>query len=290
MALVPFPGQAAPRPEPDDELGHYDSGGAKLPAEPPEEDDDLEGRMTFLEHLDELRKRITHAVLGLLAGFILAFAIVEHVFRLVFERLTADIPDHSLIFTEPGEAFFLWIKIAALTGVLISSPYLMWQVWLFIAPGLYAKEKKLAIPFVVCSSALFISGAAFSHYVVFPFAWKFFASFSNDFLQFMPRVAPVFSLYVKLLLGMGLVFQMPVLMFVLARLGIVNAKFLLRNIKYAVLAIFVAAALITPDGSPVNQVLVAAPMFGLYLIGVAVVWLFGRPEKKDKAADGETTA
>jgi len=204
------------------------------------------------------------------------------VFEFVFARLAADIPGHHLIYTDPGEAFFLWIKIAALTGVLISSPFLMWQVWLFIAPGLYANEKKLAIPFVICSSALFIAGAAFSHYVVFPFAWKFFASFSSSFLDFMPRVEPVFSLYVKLLLGMGLVFQMPVLMFVLARMGVVDARFLIKNIKYAVLGIFIAAALITPDGSPVNQVLVAAPMFGLYLIGILVVWLFAK-----KREDGE---
>jgi len=139
----------------------------------------------------------------------------------------------------------------------------------------------------VCSSALFITGAGFSHYVVFPFAWKFFASFSNDYLIFTPRVQPVFSLYVKLLLGMGLVFQMPVLMFVLARLGIVNARFLVRNIKYAVLAILVVAAVITPDGSPVTQVLVAGPLFGLYLVGIGVVWLFGRSDKKE---DGETRA
>jgi len=288
MALVPFPGQAPSRPDPDEEIGPSGptSSGNRLPEEPDDEEG-LDGRMTFLEHLDELRKRITHAVLGLLIGFVLAFAIVDRVSRMVFARLAADIPNQTLIFTEPGEAFFLWIKIAALTGVLISSPFLMWQVWLFIAPGLYANEKKLAIPFVVCSSALFITGAGFSHYVVFPFAWKFFASFSNDYLIFTPRVQPVFSLYVKLLLGMGLVFQMPVLMFVLARLGIVNARFLVRNIKYAVLAILVVAAVITPDGSPVTQVLVAGPLFGLYLVGIGVVWLFGRSDKKE---DGETRA
>jgi sec-independent protein translocase protein TatC len=292
MALVPFPGQAASRRDPDDELETRGSGpGGRLPG--PEDDDDLEGRMTFLEHLDELRVRLTHSVIGLFIGFVLAFIIVDHVQAMVFARLAADIPDHQLIFTEPGEAFFLWIKIAALTGILISSPFLMWQVWLFIAPGLYANEKKLAIPFVVFSSSLFIAGAAFSHYVVFPFAWKFFASFGNDWLKFTPRVQPVFSLYVKLLLGMGLVFQMPVLMFVLGRLGIVSARFLIKNVKYAILAIFVAAAIITPDGSPVNQVLVALPMFGLYVIGIVVVWLFGRPRKKEEEdldGDGETKA
>lgn len=293
MALVPFPGQAASRQDPDEDIGQFGpaSGIAKPPSprDPDDDEGDLDGRMTFLEHLDELRKRITQAVIGLFIGFVIAFIFVDEVNRLVFARLAADVPNHSLIFTDPGEAFFLWLKVAALTGVLISSPWLMWQVWLFIAPGLYANEKKLAIPFVVCSSGLFIGGAAFSHYVVFPFAWKFFASFSNDYLQFLPRVEPVFSLYVKLLLGMGLVFQMPVLMFVLARLGVVDARFLLKNIKYAVLAILVAAAIITPDGSPVTQILVAGPLFGLYLIGIGVVWLFGRSAKKDED-DSESRA
>src|SRR5690606_18538853 len=148
------------------------------------------------------------------------------------ERLVADVPNHMFIYTEPGEAFFLMIKIAALSGLLIASPYVMWEVWLFIAPGLYAREKKLAVPFVVSSSSLFVSGAAFSHYVLFPAAWRFFAGFSNEFMEFTPRIDPVFGLYVKLLLAMGLVFQMPVIMFVLARLGIVTASFLLKNIKY----------------------------------------------------------
>ncbi len=280
MALVPFPSQSsspAKQDDPEDDR--------KLSSTSPFESEDLEepgeGRMTFLEHLDELRRRITHAVAALLVGFVIAFAFIDRVFAFVYQRLTNDVPGGKLIFTEPSEAFFLWIKIAALTGVLIASPYIMWQVWLFIAPGLYAKEKRLAIPFVISSSALFITGAAFSHYFVFPAAWTFFASFSNDFLEFLPRIEPVFSLYVKLMLGLGLVFQMPVLIFVLARLGIVTARFLLKNFKYAVLLIFITAAVITPDGNPVSQVLVGAPMVVLYLLGVVVAWLFGKKEPRD---------
>ena len=276
MALVPFPNQS-----PDDESDNLPApGGGLSPFGEPEEP--AEGRMTFLEHLDELRKRITHAVVALLVGFLVAFAFIEQVFGFVYFHLAKDIPDGNLIYTEPAEAFFLYIKIAALTGVLISSPYIMWQVWLFIAPGLYQKEKRLAIPFVIASSSLFIGGAAFAHYFVFPAAWKFFAGFSNDFLQFMPRVEPVFSLYVKLVLSLGLVFQLPVLMFVLARLGIVTASFLMRNFKYAVLIIFVAAAVITPDGNPVVQVMVGAPMVGLYLLGTLVAWIFGKSKKPDQ--------
>jgi len=241
--------------------------------------------MTFLEHLDELRKRITHAVSALLVGFILAFIFIDEVEQMIYARLTTDIPGGQLIYTEPGEAFFLMLKMAALTGVLIASPYIMWQVWLFIAPGLYAKEKKLAIPFVVSSSALFIGGAAFSHYVVFPAAWAFFASFSNDFIQFTPRIDPVFGMYVKLTLALGLTFQLPVLIFVLARLGIVTAGWLMKNFRYAVLLIVITAAVVTPDGNPINQVLVAGPMVVLYLIGTGAAWLFGKSKKSDLDAD-----
>jgi sec-independent protein translocase protein TatC len=275
VALVPFPAQNR-----DEEQN--------LPAKPagfsPFDDDEEpsgEGRMTFLEHLDELRKRITHAVAGLLVGFIIAFAFIGRVQDFIYARLTTDIPGGKLIFTEPGEGFMLMIKMAVLTGILISSPYIMLQVWLFIAPGLYAREKRLAIPFVVSSSALFISGAAFSHYLVFPAAWTFFASFSNEYIAFTPRIDPVFGMYVKLMLGIGLTFQLPVLMFVLARLGIVTAGFLLRNFKYAVLLIFVFAAVITPDGNPVTQVMVGGPMVVLYLFGIAAAWVFGKSEKTD---------
>jgi sec-independent protein translocase protein TatC len=276
VALVPFPSQNRN----DDEQN--------LPATPggftPFGDDEEpagEGRMTFLEHLDELRKRITHAVGALFVGFIVAFAFINRVFDFVYQRLTATVPGGKLIYTEPPEVFMLWIKIAALTGVLIASPYIMLQVWLFIAPGLYAKEKKLAIPFVLSSSSLFIAGAAFSHYFVFPAAWNFFAGFSNDYVEFMPRVGPVFGMYVKLMLGIGLTFQLPVLIFVLARLGIVTAGFLLRNFKYAVLFIFIFAAVITPDANPVTQIMVAGPMVVLYLFGMGAAWLFGKSKKPD---------
>ena len=276
MALVPFPSQNRQ----DDEQN--------LPAKPggfsPFGDDEEpagEGRMTFLEHLDELRKRITHAVGGLLVCFIIAFAFIGRVRDFIYARLTTDIPGGKLIFTEPSEAFMLLIKMAALTGVLIASPYIMLQVWFFIAPGLYAKEKKLAIPFVLSSSALFIAGAAFSHYLVFPAAWKFFASFSNEYISFTPRIDPVFGMYVKLMLGIGLTFQLPVLIFVLARLGIVTAGFLIRNFKYAVLLIFIFAAVVTPDASPVTQVMVGGPMVVLYVVGIAAAWLFGKSKKAD---------
>jgi sec-independent protein translocase protein TatC len=271
MALVPFPSQNRNDENlPEKGFSPFD-----------DEEQPGEGRMTFLEHLDELRKRITHAVVGLLVGFVISFAFINDIFNFIYARLALVVPGKKLIYTEAPEMFMLYIKMAALIGVLIASPYIMLQVWLFIAPGLYAKEKKLAIPFVLSSSLLFVSGAAFSHYFVFPAAWNFFASFSGGVVEFMPRVDPIFGMYVKLMLGIGLTFQLPVLMFVLARLGIVTAGFLLRNFKYAVLLIFIFAAVITPDGNPVTQVMVGGPMVVLYLLGIAAAWLFGKSKKAD---------
>jgi sec-independent protein translocase protein TatC len=274
VALVPFPSQ---------NRNDEENLPAKADGFSPFDDEEApgEGRMTFLEHLDELRKRITHAVVGLLVGFIIAFAFINDIFNFVYARLALTAPGGKLVYTEAPEMFMLWIKIAALTGVLIASPYIMLQVWLFIAPGLYAKEKKLAIPFVLSSSALFVGGAAFSHYYVFPAAWNFFAGFSNETVEFLPRVGPVFGMYVKLMLGIGLTFQLPILMFVLARLGIVSAAFLARNFKYAVLLIFIFAAVITPDGNPVTQLMVGGPMVVLYLFGIAAAWIFGKSKKSD---------
>jgi len=297
MALVPFPGPSAPEPE--DDVTPWTANSPAPVSSPapvaispfvggnPEDDEPPEGRMTFLEHLDELRKRITHAVAALLVGFLIAFAFIERIWTFVFARLTAQIPGGKLIFTEPGEAFFLYLKMAAIAGLLIASPYVMYQLWLFIAPGLYANEKKLAIPFVFFATTLFVSGAAFSHYILFPLAWQFFASFSNDFLEFTPRVEPVWSLYVKLLLAMGLIFQLPMLMFVLARFGMVTAGFLLRNFKYATLIIFIIAAVVTPDASIIPQLVMGGSMIVLYIISIGVVWMFG---KKPLGEDDGATA
>ena len=239
--------------------------------------------MSFLDHLDELRKRLTHAIVALLVGFLAAFAVADKAQEFVMAPLQATLPPGgTFIYTEPGEAFFLYMKVAAILGLILASPYVMWQVWLFIAPGLYAKEKRLAVPFVFFSSALFAAGAAFSHYIVFPMAFSFFAGFSTAQIKFMPRIEPVFGLYAWMLLAMGAVFQMPMIVMVLARMGLVTAKFLITHIKYAILIIFVIAAVATPSADPVSQTVMAAPMIVLYAISIGVAWLFG---KKKRQAD-----
>jgi sec-independent protein translocase protein TatC len=171
--------------------------------------------------------------------------------------------------------------MAALAGLLLAMPILVSQIWLFIAPGLYPREKKWAIPFVVFTSIFFLGGALFSHFVVFRLAWSFFAGFSTDYMDFMPKIAPVFSLYVKMMLAMGIVFQLPTLVFFLAKLGLVTPKFLIKNTKYAILIIFIIAAVLTPSADPVTQTAMAAPMMVLYGISIGIAWVFQKGQPDD---------
>ncbi len=240
--------------------------------------------MSFLEHLDELRKRIIRAVIAVFVGFLIACFFIQQLFDFIMKPLQLLLPPGgSLIFTDPTEAFVLYIKIAAIAGLLIASPAVMTQVWMFIAPGLYTHEKKMAIPFVLMSSVFFIAGAAFSHYIVFPMTWRFFVSFTTDYLTFMPRIEPAFSLYMKMLLAFGLVFQMPTVVLFLARMGVVTAGFLWRNIKYAVLIIFIVAAVVTPSADMITQTAMAGPMILLYLLSIFLAWAFGKKKSATEA-------
>jgi sec-independent protein translocase protein TatC len=230
--------------------------------------------MSFLEHLDELRKRIVQCLLGVVAGVGLGFAFINPIVNFILTPTNRVLPQGSrMIYTQPGEAFGLYVQIGLIVGIVLASPWIMYQVWLFIAPGLYANEKKFAVPFVLMSTTGFVGGAAFNHYIIFPFMMTFFASFNTADLIFMPRLEDVFDLYSKMLIGMGLVFQMPTVVFFLAKMRMVTARFLLRNTKYAVLAIFVIAAVITPSGDMVTQTIFAAPMLGLYAISILIAWI-----------------
>jgi sec-independent protein translocase protein TatC len=239
------------------------------------EEDDEAGKMGFLDHLDELRKRLVISVLALVVGFLVMFAFIERVFAFIMRPLQEALPaGGTLIYTEPAEAFLLYIKIAALAGLILASPVILSQVWLFVAPGLYANEKRYAIPFVVFATLFFLSGALFSHYVVFPLAWRFFAGFSTDYMAFTPKIGPVFSLYTRLLLAFGIIFQLPTIVFFLARMGVVTAGLMWRNTKYAVLGIFIVAAVLTPTPDVVTQSLMAGPMMLLYGISIGIAWVF----------------
>jgi sec-independent protein translocase protein TatC len=286
MALVPFPGSAAPHdldPDPDfraagNRILRRDRG-----ADGDRDDDEADGeaKMSFLEHLDELRKRIIYIAISIFVGFVIAFIFIQQLFDFVMKPLQAGLPSgQHLIYTEPTEAFVLYLTIAGIAGAVIALPLVMTQVWLFIAPGLYSHEKKMAIPFVVLSSICFIAGAAFSHYVVFPLTWKFFVSFTSDYLTFMPRIEPAFALYIKMILAFGLVFQMPTIVLFLARMGVVTAGFLWRHTKYALLIIVIVSAIVTPDGGGVSLVAMSIPLFFLYLFSIMLAWIFGKKKKE----------
>jgi sec-independent protein translocase protein TatC len=271
VALVPFPTNKQTA-DPGDELDRDRDGVQDDLAE-----DDAGGKMSFLEHLDELRRRILYAVIAVFLGFVVSFFFIDEIFDFIMRPLQQLLPPGgTLVYTDPTEAFLLYIKIALIGGLILASPAVMAQVWLFVAPGLYSHEKKWAIPFVVMSSFFFVAGAAFSHYVVFPLTWRFFVSFTNDILTFMPRIEPAFSIYLRLLLAFGLVFQMPTLVLFLARMGVISARFLIRNFKYAVLIMVVLSAVITPDGGGVSLVAMTGPMILLYGLSIGLAWMFGK--------------
>jgi sec-independent protein translocase protein TatC len=250
------------------------------------DDDEAGGKMSFLEHLDELRKRIIRALLSLCLGVGIAAFFIEDIYQFVMLPLRQMLrPGETMIYTYPTEAFMLYIRIAIIAGLFIAAPLIFWQVWLFVAPALYAKERRYAIPFVLLSSIGVLSGAAFSHYVAFPLMWRFFASFSNDLVSFMPRIEDSFSLYMRMLLGMAAIFQMPALVFFLARMGVVSARWMIRRFKYAVLVIFVIAAIITPSSDYASQMIVAFPMIGLYILSIAIAWMFGSRKTRQELAD-----
>jgi len=267
MALVPFPGTQA---------------GAYIP--PPEEDDDDSGaKMSFLEHLDELRKRIVNACIGIAVGVLISFFFIDRIFNFLLGPTRKVLPPGvKMIYTEPGEAFGMYITIALIAGAVIASPYVMYQVWKFIAPGLYSNEKRLAIPFVLLTTAGFVLGAGFNHLVAFPFMMAFFASFNGTDLAFMPRLEDTFGLYTKMLLGMGVIFQMPTVVFFLAKMKLVTARFLWSYGKYAVLVAYIIAAIITPTGDPMNQTIFAAPMIVLYFLSIGIAWVVNPGRKAVK--------
>jgi sec-independent protein translocase protein TatC len=247
----------------------------------PEEREDDRSRMGFLEHLDELRRRLLYSIYALLIACGLTFYYWDDVFKYLITYFKAN--GGTLIYTQPTDAFMFSLQVGVLISFLLASPFMFSQLWLFIAPGLYSREKKVVIPFVLCSTLLFGCGAAFAHIVAYPSMWKFFASYADYGLQFFPTLDVTFAFYVKMVLGLGLVFQIPMLVFFLARFGIVTAGFLWKKFRYAILIIFVLAAVITPSPDPVNQCIFAAPMIGLYLLSIGVAWMFAK--KKPKEAD-----
>ena len=250
-------------------------------------DDDVEqavddasdrGRMTFLEHLDELRRRIIYS----LYAFLAAFAVTLYYWKELWIFLTTYFGrmGGQLVMTKPMAGFMFSMKLSALAAILVASPFVFTQLWLFVAPGLYAKEKRVVIPFVLFSSLLFFSGAVFAHLAGFPAMWGFFASYDAlGGVKFFPTLDDTFAFYVKAILGLGLAFQLPMLVYFLARFGMVTWKFLVKQFRYAVLIIVIVAAVVTPSGDPITLMVFSVPMLVLYVISIGVAWMFGKPKK-----------
>ncbi|MBK5254896.1 MAG: twin-arginine translocase subunit TatC [Vicinamibacteria bacterium] len=235
--------------------------------------------MSFLDHLEELRSRLLKSVIALAAGFGLAWNFHEEIFHFMVSPLRAFDPNLKLIATTPTETIMLYMKMAFFVGIFIAAPFLLYQIWAFIAPGLYAHEKGYALPFVFFGTAFFIAGAAFGHYFLFPVTLSFLGGFGGADIQFLPRITEYYDFYSWFILALGIVFQVPVVIFVLARIGLITAGFLLRQFKWAILLSFIVAAVVTPTPDMVTQTLLALPMIGLYLLGVLVAAIFGKKRK-----------
>jgi sec-independent protein translocase protein TatC len=235
--------------------------------------------MSFLEHLEELRGRLIRSLVALVIGTLFCWGFRTQIFRFLTQPLRQSLPGVQFIAIGPAEAFLLYMKMAVFVGIFVAMPYVLYQVWAFVSPGLHAHERRYVLPFIFFGSLFFIGGGLFGHYLLFPMTFGFLATFGGEEIKLMPRVAEYFSFYSWFLLGIGLIFQTPVVIFVLSRIGLVTPRFLLRHFKYAVLIAFIVAAVITPTPDAVTQSALALPMLGLYLLGVLVAWLFGRPRR-----------
>jgi sec-independent protein translocase protein TatC len=246
-----------------------------------EEEDELSGgSMTLMEHLEELRQRLTRAAIAVGVGFLAAYGFKEQLYSYLTIPLKAAMPPGAkLIYTAPAEAFFTYLKVAFLAGVVGASPVIFYQLWKFVSPGLYAHERRNIWPFVIFSSTLFISGAIFCYTIVFPYAFQFFMSFATDDITPMLKLNEYLSFTSMLLFAFGVVFEMPLILIFLGRLGVVTAQGLRKQRKYAILIMFVAAAIFTPP-DVVSQILMAVPLMILYEISVFMVAL----SQKKKAA------
>jgi len=244
------------------------------------QDDGLRS-MSFLDHLDELRRRLTYSLIAVCVAFLVCWGLAPDVFEILQQPLLKFLqPGEKLAYTRLTAPFFLYMKVAFFSAIFISAPIVLTQVWLFISPGLYPKERRYALPFIFFASGFFVGGGYFGFKVVFPMACSFFVEMGRNFQQVI-TVDDYFSFASKLILAMGLVFETPILIFFLSRLGIVTPQFLMKNFKYAIVAIFIIAAVITPTPDMVTQSALAIPMILLYLLGVLVSYVFGVPRPEE---------
>ena len=246
--------------------------------------------MTFLEHLEDLRKRLWYSFVAIFVAVIPAWIFSKDVYEILAKPVTQFLPEGTkMAYTSLTAPFMLYMKVAFLTALFVTSPFIFLQLWYFVAPGLYQKEKKYVVPFVTLTTIFFLSGAAFGYFVMFPWTCRFFLNMGKDFNPVL-TVDAYFSLTIKILLGVALVFELPTLVFFLSKIGLITSRWMIRNFKYAVLAIFVIAAVITPSPDMITQSILAIPMLALYGLGILIAFFFGkeRQTRREKKAEEET--
>ena len=240
--------------------------------------------MSLLEHLEELRKRIIHSGLYLVAAFFIAYYFRQTLFsfmeRPIVSALNAHHLDPHLVYLNPVDPFNFFIKISLVGGAILASPFILFQVWLFIAPGLYRHEKRYILPFMTATVGLFLTGAFFGYHYVYPGALNFLIGYGDQFRP-MVTVGEYTELFMTVILGLGITFELPILVFFLALFGIVNAGFLWKNIRYAILVIFIIAAIITPTPDVLTMCVFAAPMLALYLLSIGVAYMV-HPSRRNR--------
>lgn len=250
-----------------------------------DDEDEEEEAMTLLQHLDELRVRLKRISFAIIIGCLACYSFAEQLFDYLVLPMVAVMPDQSsFIYTAPHEAFVTYLKVAALAGFFASSPYIFYQIWAFIAPGLYEEERKYIVPIAFFSAACFIGGGAFAYFVVFPFAFEFFMSFNTGNIQAMLKLNEYLSFSMKLIFAFGLVFEMPLFALFLSRLGLVTADMMRKARKFAILFSFVLAALLTPP-DVVSQLLMAGPLMILYEISIVIAAVFGKRRPSEEESD-----
>jgi sec-independent protein translocase protein TatC len=243
--------------------------------------------MTFLEHLDDLRKRLFHSFLAIVFTIFPAWFFHEQIFDILAKPINQYLPEgETLVVTRLPEAFIVYIKVSFLAAIFVASPYIFFQFWKFVAPGLFQREKKYVIPFIFFTTIFFAAGGAFGYFVVFPFAVRFFINMSAKF-ELVIKADEYLSLALHVLLGIALVFELPTLVFFLSRMGLITAKWMAKKFKYAVLVVFIIAAIITPTPDPLIQSIVAIPMLALYGFGILIAFL-SEKKRKEKAKESNS--
>jgi len=241
--------------------------------------------MGFLDHLEELRTRIVRSIIAVVAGTGVCWGYHEKIYGVmqkpIMDALRSKGLPEKLVYLNPVDPFNLYLKISMLAGLFLTSPFVLYQVWMFISPGLYRKEKKYVLPFMFSTITLFTLGGYFGYSIAYPRALDFFVVRFNG--QFTPMITinEYTQLFLSIVAGMGLIFEMPILVFFLAFLGIMSPSFMIKNFRYAILVIFILAAIVTPTPDIINMCVFAAPMLALYAVSVGVAWVV-HPQQREK--------